>query len=235
MSEESYEQVGVNSVLASEVNRVFEARGWSSYEQAALYTNMSSATLRRMRLGMKVKSDSVMDFARAINENLDTWGRIAVGLPPIPLRLDMKKIDSADPLSRIGPDVDTSVLRLVPFIAGPVSASMTRIGEGENAGPSTTAADVLPNDVRAIEVRGESMEPAYRSGDILFVQETREAHDGDEVIALIGLDGITCKVYRAAELGPDYLEPSNGEGHIERPNFIVVGVVIGYYRRKVRH
>lgn len=143
-------------------------------------------------------------------------------------------IEGADPLSKIGPEVDTTVLRRIPFIPGPVSASMTRVGEGENVGPLQTAADVLPNDVRAIEVRGESMEPVYRSGDILFVQEARTAHDGDEVIAVIGLDGITCKTYREPPEGLGYLQPYNGEAKIEFPNFIIVGIVVGFYRHKQR-
>lgn len=144
--------------------------------------------------------------------------------------------NASDPLLRIGQNVPLDVFQHIPFSPGTVTGSMERLGEGDDySHERLTVAEVLPNDVRAIRIAGDSMEPFYKEGDIVFVHETKEAHDGDVVIALVGLTGITCKVFRnPMDGGVAYLEPYNGEGSIKFPDFIIVGIVVGFYRNTRR-
>lgn len=178
------------------------------------------------------------EFANAvrIGEILgDLQGSLRAG------RYDKRSIDEdkgpipTDPLSWIGPDVDVSGLRHIPFFPAGASAGMDRIRDGHI--PPETAADVLPNNVRTIQVHGDCMHPHYEDGDIVFVNETDRAADGDKVIALVDMTARTCKVFRAGDPKSGrrpYLEPTNGEGKIETPRFRVHGVVIGFYRGEKR-
>lgn len=132
-----------------------------------------------------------------------------------------------DPLSRIGPDVDTRQFSSLPLATGAVSAGHelpTFPGvESEQFG------DVVRGDVRTIRVDGNCMEPFYRHGDILFVQRSESAGSGDKIVAVLDGETVACKVYRQADEG-EFLEATNGKYPKITGDFRIVGIVKGSYR-----
>lgn len=92
-------------------------------------------------------------------------------------------------------------------------------------------------DVFALRIVGESMiERGIHDGDLVFVRQTRDAKDGDVVIALIG-DEATCKLF--------YSEPSRRRIRLQPANAamepiyvakdvfretMILGVVVGLFR-----
>jgi repressor LexA len=84
-----------------------------------------------------------------------------------------------------------------------------------------------------LRVRGESMiEAGIMDGDLILVQETPEAHDGEIVVALIdGIEtGATVKTFHRRN-GKIYLQPEN---HTMSPIIVddctIVGKVKGVFR-----
>jgi repressor LexA len=84
-----------------------------------------------------------------------------------------------------------------------------------------------------LRVRGESMiEAGIMDGDLILVQETPEAHDGEIVVALIdGIEtGATVKTFHRRN-GKIYLQPEN---HNMSPIIVddctIVGKVKGVFR-----
>ncbi len=92
-------------------------------------------------------------------------------------------------------------------------------------------------DVFALRIAGESMiERGIQNGDLVFVRQTRDAKDGDIVIALIG-DEATCKLfYREPSRRRIRLQPANSTMepiYVAKDVFretMILGVVIGLYR-----
>lgn len=72
----------LNVILEREVNRVFDARRWRSVEQAEIATGIPASTIRRMRMGMSVKAQAVIQFGTAIGEQKELWGLYALGFEP---------------------------------------------------------------------------------------------------------------------------------------------------------
>lgn len=70
----------VNMLLATEVERVFVLRGWSSYDQAARITHVPPSTIRRMRKGNFVKPDTAARFGVSVGESAEKWRKIAAGI-----------------------------------------------------------------------------------------------------------------------------------------------------------
>jgi len=224
-------------MLADEVKNTLDRRKWS-YAQAEIATGVGRGTIYNMARGLRVRPEFIIKFVEAAAPQEDRESTLAryltlAGYPQLAHRVSPNAPSlSDDAISLIGPDVNADILRSIPLVQGSATASMTHTGAGQDYAYDVRAGEAIPDNVRAIRVAGDSMEPAYKDGDILFVQESRTANDGDEVIALLGLDGITCKVYR--EGVPPYLEPYNGEGRIAAPSFMIAGIVVGFYRRNKR-
>jgi repressor LexA len=138
--------------------------------------------------------------------------------------------DPENPLSRIGKPFPIEFLGDIPMSQQPAGASPMRLRDREQL-PILRLADALPQNVVAIQVEGDCMEPRFHEGDILIVRQTPAASPGDVVIALVNLSAITCKVYRES-MGRGYLEPLNGEGRIN--DFQIVGVVTHSVRNEGR-
>lgn len=73
---------GGKTLLAQEMNKLIQRRGWDSYQAAANATGASPATIRRMHIGQTVKPQTVMEFARKIGANEEYWGKLAIGIDP---------------------------------------------------------------------------------------------------------------------------------------------------------
>jgi len=92
-------------------------------------------------------------------------------------------------------------------------------------------------DVFALRIVGESMiERGIHDGDLVFVRQTRDAKDGDVVIALIG-DEATCKLfYREPSRRRIRLQPANAAMepiYVAKDVFretMILGVVVGLFR-----
>ncbi len=132
-----------------------------------------------------------------------------------------------DPLSRIGRDVDTSQFSRLPLATGRASAGAevltAETEETEQLG------DVIRGDVRTICVDGDCMEPFFRNGDILFVQRSDTAENGQTVVAVFNGESVACKVYRNTNEG-EFLEATNGKYPRISGDFRIVGIVKGSYR-----
>lgn len=93
--------------------------------------------------------------------------------------------------------------------------------------------------VFALKVKGTSMEPEYRDGDLIIVNPQTEAHVGDDVIAKYG-DQVTfkrLKIYKPGEMV--MLSPLNPVGHKDMlvtgrdlKGFRIIGVYEALMRKK---
>lgn len=87
--------------------------------------------------------------------------------------------------------------------------------------------DVPTNATCGIYINGESMEPKYPDGCLVWVKETQDVNYGDVVIAIVNGEPF-CKVYQ-----PDGLYSINEEYSpilvTESDNFSMFGKVLGYY------
>lgn len=210
---------------------VREVLGDLSARVAARRSGVNYLTISNMAQGERGSMSSIIRFANGFRRDPNPL-LIAAGWPAIDGAQSQVEMAGADPLSLVGPDVDISPLAAVPHAFGSASASTERQKEASDDPYATFGIEALPGDVRSIRVDGDCMEPLYCDGDVLFVQETDQAANGDTVIALLDNFSVTCKVYRTN--GKAYLEPTNGEGKIEAGRFRIVGVVVGYYRRMKR-
>jgi len=105
--------------------------------------------------------------------------------------------------------------------------------------PDPEPVSVPPDFVRAgdnfvLKVRGESMiEDGIHDGDLVVVQSTAEAADGDMVVAMVDGEVTLKRLYRQA---PDTirLQPANSEMKpifVAAKTLIVQGIVVGLLRR----
>ncbi len=53
----------------------------------------------------------------------------------------------------------------------------------------------------ALKIKGDSMEPRMKDGDVVIVRKQNDAYDGDIVIATVNGDDATCKVLKKYENG----------------------------------
>ena len=87
--------------------------------------------------------------------------------------------------------------------------------------------DVPTNATCGIYINGESMEPKYPDGCLVWVKETQDVNYGDVVIAIVNGEPF-CKVYQ-----PDGLYSINEEYSpilvTENDTFSMFGKVLGYY------
>ena len=87
--------------------------------------------------------------------------------------------------------------------------------------------DVPTNATCGIYINGESMEPKYPNGCLVWVKETQDVSFGDIVIAILNGEPF-CKIYQA-----DGLHSINPQYHPisvnETDSFSVFGKVLGYY------
>lgn len=82
----------------------------------------------------------------------------------------------------------------------------------------------------ALRVRGDSMEPSMREGDLALVQKTSQASSGETVIALVEGEEATVKLFRRQ--GTEvWLEALNARYQpIRGRSFEIVGRVLGLVR-----
>ncbi len=82
----------------------------------------------------------------------------------------------------------------------------------------------------ALRVRGDSMEPDMRDGDLALVQKTSQASSGETVIALVEEEEATVKLFRR-QGNEVWLEALNTRYQpIRGRAFVVVGRVLGLVR-----
>jgi len=105
--------------------------------------------------------------------------------------------------------------------------------------PDPEPVSVPPDFVRSgnnfvLKVRGESMiEDGIHDGDLVVVQSTAEAADGDMVVAMVDGEVTLKRLYRQA---PDTirLQPANSEMKpifVDAESLTVQGIVVGLLRR----
>lgn len=93
----------------------------------------------------------------------------------------------------------------------------------------------------ALRIRGDSMEPEIRHGDIVIVRRSEEFEDGDWVIALVNGDEGVCKVLRFRDNGislnsfnPEYDPMIFTKEQIEDLPVRLIGVVEEIRRKRIR-
>jgi|LauGreDrversion4_2_1035121.scaffolds.fasta_scaffold191702_2 repressor LexA len=124
-------------------------------------------------------------------------------------------------------------------VVGEVTAGAPRLAVEESEERLCVDRSLLgeERDVFALRIAGESMiERGIHHGDLVFVRQTRDAQDGDVVIALID-DEATCKLfYREPNRRRIRLQPANATMepiYVAKDAFretMILGVVIGLYR-----
>jgi len=105
--------------------------------------------------------------------------------------------------------------------------------------PDPEPVSVPPDFVRAgenfvLKVRGESMiEDGIHDGDLVVVQSTAEANDGDMVVALVDGEVTLKRIFRQAP-GTIRLQPANSEMApilVAADTVTIQGIVVGLLRR----
>jgi repressor LexA len=121
-----------------------------------------------------------------------------------------------------------------PFVEAPVRAGAPNSGDDPEIG-SLDVNDYLVRNPAAtflVPVKGDSMiDAGIRDGDIVVVEKTRSANDGQIVVASVGGD-VTVKRLRF-ERGKPVLQPENRSHSAIHPTgeFSVLGIVVGLVRR----
>jgi repressor LexA len=129
-----------------------------------------------------------------------------------------------------GPPVGVRELPLFGYVAAGEPIEVTPDAE------KLPVPEVLAGKGRTyvLKVRGESMiEEQIRDGDLVIVEDRKEARNGEMVIALLHGDEVTLKKYYR-ERGRIRLQPANQEMapiFVREENVRVQGVVIGLMRR----
>ena len=136
-----------------------------------------------------------------------------------------------DPLLRVGKPVDLTPLAMTPLTTARAVAETTG-GYSHEDGVGRVE-DIMPGNIRGIEVVGNCMEPFYKDGDVVLVAEGFAPTSGDAVVAITADDAIMCKVYRESKNKP-FLETASGEVAAEPGTFRIIGIVAGFYRRARR-
>ena len=125
---------------------------------------------------------------------------------------------------------------LVPLV-GQVTAGAPRLAFENMESNICMDRDLLGQhrDVFALKITGDSMiEDGIRDGDLVFVNRTQDARDGDIVIVLIGEEA-TCKRFYKENRRQIRLQPSNSTmepiyvGYSMFLETMILGVVIGCY------
>lgn len=120
----------------------------------------------------------------------------------------------------------TTTLKVYSMAAG-AGVSMTFSEDDDYTIMQFPQFDVPTNATCGIYINGESMEPKYPDGCLVWVKETHDVNYGDVVIAIVNGEPF-CKVYQ-----PDGLYSINEEYSpilvTENDNFSMFGKVLGYY------
>lgn len=80
--------------LGERVKLVLKDREWS-YQRASVATEIPAPTIARMALGIVPGADHIINWARAIGQNINEW-LILAGYEPIPVHLVADSPDSAN-------------------------------------------------------------------------------------------------------------------------------------------
>jgi repressor LexA len=87
---------------------------------------------------------------------------------------------------RLKSEKEVVIQREIPLYSLPVSAGTGSFLDSDDYEYVSFPADELPSEACfAVKVTGDSMEPAFYEGDIVFVEPSRTAENGDVVVALI--------------------------------------------------
>lgn len=198
-----------------------------------------------LKKAMAEKGISISELARQIGKSQPGLSKILNGKTADPSASIVGNIANA-----LGIDVETLMYgddpvlekmelprnaRKVPMLNWVQAGNFTEIDPHE-----VEAWYLCPNSIGkdgfCLTVRGESMEPDFHEGDVVFVDPEREWHSGSIVIVVDddgGDSSATMKKLMEDESGRPYLRPLNPawpEQFIKfTPSMRVVGSVIGKY------
>lgn len=203
-----------------------------SYREAQRYVaehggfKINFTQINNMATGLTVSTETAVMFAKAFGQDVELFRGLAAGVPydRIVREKQAREEYLADPLASIGPTVNLGALMSIPLHPGYVSAGSLLTEAVDEVEP---LGEIIPASVRAIRVRGDCMEPIYRDGNVILVQEHTEAQPGQAVVALVDMQNLVVKEFQRTDKGIAYLVPRNGEGTIPAHRFQVVGVVAG--------
>lgn len=168
--------------LASKVMQRRHELGLSQEELATRMGYSSRSSINKIENGRPVSQKIIVRLAEALDVS-------------IPYLMEWEEVEM--PVS----------VKAIPLL-GNVSAGMP-ISRIENESemmemiPSSWAGEYF-----ALKIKGDSMEPRIKSGDIVIVKCQEDAEDGDVVIAAVNGDEATCKRLRKFE-GSIMLQPDN--------------------------
>lgn len=214
--------------LAREVMRVLRQHGSAlqklSYRQASIRTGgaLHFTVIGNMATGLGTSPDSARMFARAFGEDEDYFAALAAGVPSSQL----KGADSTlDVIDKIGVRLSPSVFASVPMAEGSVSAGGRLLMAEDGA---HTLGDEMGDQVQAIRVAGDCMEPDCRDGDIILVRESDTAQVGQTVVASVGSVG--SPHIKVLDQDGDTYFLRGRDGTVIRDKFRISGIVVGFVR-----
>lgn len=120
---------------------------------------------------------------------------------PIPPSLQRRSISLRKP--EPPPFYLRNPARDIPLVSWAQAGIATNYEELPADWQETIPAAVPDNTAFAIQLRGDSMEPQYKDGDIAIVMPGQAAHNGDLVIANIKNEGFAFKILNLVDGDPD--------------------------------
>ena len=227
--------------LGREVRRLL---GWEvgsdhpylSTRAAQTKTGVNFTTIALIARGFRARADTLKKIASGLGGDEDLLLVLADHIPP-GMRdrlLTTPTPTDAELLLRIGQPLSMKGMGSIPLSLSSASAGEALPSDQQNFLESLR--DLLPNEAHAIKVEGDCMEPMYHHGDILVIRPGPQAENGDNVIAHLDDDTLTCKQYRISGDGVPHLEAINGKWpEIPANRFRIIGVIEYFMRRPKRH
>jgi SOS-response transcriptional repressor LexA len=197
-------------------------------EALAMQSGVGQSTIGRiLRADVDPQSVSLEKIAKAFNMSLAELAQIALEGAPVP--------EPTDELKSLERSTRVALISWLQASLLPSAFDSPQLEDGAEWMPRPKHCGAR---TFALKVRGESMEPAYQHGDIIFLDpDVAPEHGNDVVVRLV--DEVVFKRL-VIEGKREFLKPANPhwpDKIIEisaYPGARIIGVVIGSFRMAVR-
>ncbi|MFG0448340.1 LexA family protein [Vibrio sp. YQ_11] len=203
------------SFLSKNLLSIMRAKGITQAELAKS-SGVSQVTISHLVSGKSTSSRKLPEIAKALGVTTETLTSNA--------RADISLEDAKPPVN---------YYPLISYVEAGNFACIDQTFESYEYYP---ASKVCSSSTFALRIKGESMEPRFMEGDIIFVDPEQAYSNGDYVVARInGSDEATFKQYREVE-GKKYLHALNSEFPLDMrfqeltKDSVIVGKVVAVYK-----
>jgi SOS-response transcriptional repressor LexA len=190
--------------------------GWSTTKVATL-AGISQSFLSRIENGTNFGSwETYLKIAGALGVSMDSLVTSA-----------KSNVEHAE--------IGTRRVPVLDYVQAGQWTGVNRLPDEISEMQETIVTDLeLPPSTFALRIRGESMQPEFRAGDIVVINPTIQPHPGDFVVATCDGGEATFKQYRSAgrnERGQDVFElwplnPLYAPMRSDREPLAIVGVMV---------